>query len=146
MWEAESWNPMSFTRRLLDRNYHGYQKLSRSHGISEQFVAFIAVSFRIARCVLGIALCIWLPAVPLGIRLVPLAGWFSETSTVKVHEWCLVCYGWLALCLRNNCHPTYLFSFCLGLYSLSRLWVSCVAYLRHGIVPIDQSFCRLVSS
>ncbi|KAJ0629633.1 hypothetical protein HanHA89_Chr00c12g0745571 [Helianthus annuus] len=25
-----------------------------------------------------------------------------------------------------------------GLYSLSRLWVYCVAYLRHGIVPIEH--------
>lgn len=34
----------------------------------------------------------------------------SGMSTVKVHEWCLVCYGWLALCLRNNFHLAYLFS------------------------------------
>lgn len=38
-------------------------------------------------------------------------GWVSSgMSTVKVHEWCLVCYGWLALCLRNNFHLAYLFS------------------------------------
>ncbi|KAJ0815787.1 hypothetical protein HanPI659440_Chr00c32g0737841 [Helianthus annuus] len=79
-----------------------------------------------------------------GNRFVHLVA--CRASWHTVHEWCLVCYGWLALCLRNNCHPTYLFSFCLGLYSLSRLWVSCVAYLRHGIVPIDQSCFRLVSS
>lgn len=38
-------------------------------------------------------------------------GWVSSgMSIVKVHEWCLVCYRWLALCLRNNFHPAYLFS------------------------------------
>ena len=44
-----------------------------------------------------------------------LGGWLkvgrsSGMQTVKVHEWCLACYGWLALCLRNNFHPASLFS------------------------------------
>ncbi|KAI3680175.1 hypothetical protein L2E82_50560 [Cichorium intybus] len=33
-----------------------------------------------------------------------LAGWSSGMSTVKVHEWCLVCYGWLDVCLSSNFH------------------------------------------
>jgi len=56
-------------------------------------------------------LCFWFPARPLGLWWVLLVRWFLGMSTVKVHEWCLVCYGWLALCLRNNFHLTYLFSF-----------------------------------
>ncbi|KAL9991600.1 hypothetical protein Hdeb2414_s0952g00967481 [Helianthus debilis subsp. tardiflorus] len=53
--------------------------------------------------------------------------------------------GWLFACATTATRLTSS-DVCLGLYSLSRLWVSCVAYLHHGIVPIDQSCFRLVSS
>jgi hypothetical protein len=55
-----------------------------------------------------------------------------------VHEWFLVCYGWLALCLRNNFHLAYLFSCLPRLYCLGGLWVSCVAYLINGIALVDR--------
>ena len=65
-------------------------------------------------------------------------GWLlvrrlSGISTVKVHEWCLVYYGWLAVCSHSNVHA------CIPLQVygkaeivLSILWVSCVAYLIQG--------------
>lgn len=36
-------------------------------------------------------------------------GWLlvrrsSGMSTIKVHEWCLVCYGWLIVCFCRNFH------------------------------------------
>ena len=66
-------------------------------------------------------------------------------STVKVHEWCLVCYGWLALCLRNNFHLTYLFS-CLFSCVSTKQTVGFLCCLPcYGIVLIDGSCLRLVS-
>ena len=41
-----------------------------------------------------------------------LVGRFSGMSTLKVHEWCLVCYGWLAVCLRSNVHACMPFQLC----------------------------------
>jgi hypothetical protein len=59
--------------------------------------------FRIVRCILGAVLafgCL-LGFLPGGWLIV---GRLSGMSTVKVHEWCLVCYGWLAVCSRSNVH------------------------------------------
>lgn len=63
--------------------------------------------------------------------------------TVKVHEWCLVCYGWLVICLSSTFHAFIPLQLCYKTSSvLSMLWVSCVAYLIDGIVWRDQSpFC-----
>ena len=52
--------------------------------------------------------------------------------------------GWLFACATTATRLTSS-DVCLGLYSLSRLWVFCVAYLRYGILPPDQTCFRLVS-
>jgi len=70
--------------------------------------------------------------------------WFLGMTTVKVHEWCLVCYGWLALCLRNNFHLACLFSFLFRHLLSNRNAGFCVAYLSYGILLVVQSCFRLV--
>ena len=45
--------------------------------------AFLGLLWLLVACVVFV-LCGWL-----------LVGRFREMFTVKVHEWCLVCYGWL---------------------------------------------------
>lgn len=53
--------------------------------------------------------------------------------------------GWLFACATTfTWHTSSVV--CLGLYRLSGMWVSCAAYLIDGIVSIDQSGFRLVSS
>ena len=42
--------------------------------------------------------------------------------TVKVHEWCLVCFRWMALCFCNNFHLAFLFISASRLHFLERLW------------------------
>jgi len=67
------------------------------------------VFFRIARCILGIVMtfdclhCLYALLVATSFAIL-------GDVIVKVHEWFLVCYGWLALCLRNNFHLTYVVS------------------------------------
>jgi hypothetical protein len=67
------------------------------------FGAFWGLSWLLVAC-----LAFWL-----GLLL--LVGLPSGMSTVEVHEWCLVCYVWMAVCLRNNVHAAYLFSFATSL-------------------------------
>lgn len=68
-----------------------------------------------------------------------LVGRFRGMSTVKVHEWCLVCYGWLDVCLRSNVHACIPLQLCVkACIVLSILWVSCVAYLIDGIVWVNR--------
>ena len=105
-----------------------------------------SMSRRIARCVLGMVLAfgcllgLW----PCGGCLI--AWRFSGTSIVKVHEWFLVCHGgWLFACATTSTLHTSSVV-CLGLYRLYGVLVSCAAYLIDGIVSIDQSRFRLVSS
>jgi len=95
---------------------------------------WLLIYLRIVRCILGVG---WLLVACLALVLCGslLVGRLSGMLTVKVHEWCLVCYGWLAVCSRSNVHA------CLPLhfsdkacFALSSLWVSCVAYLIDGNV------------
>lgn len=59
----------------------------------------------------------------------------SGMISVKVHEWCLVCYGWLDVCLRSNFHAGLPLQLCYKpCLACSIRWVSCVAYLIDGIV------------
>ena len=80
-----------------------------------------------------------------GLSGLSLVSWFLGKSIVKVHEWCLVCYGWLALCLRNNFHLANLFSCLVRLVSPIQSVGFCVAYLSYGIVMVDHSCFRFVS-
>ena len=76
----------------------------------------VSLVLRIVRGILGVVLAFGC------LSGIVLGGWslvrrFSGMLSVKVHEWCLVCYGWLALCLRNNFHLAYLLSYVLRLVS-----------------------------
>lgn len=62
-------------------------------------------SFRIARWVSGIVLAFCCPLGRWPNGGCQLAWRFSGMYTVKVHEWCLVCHGWLALCLCKQLPP-----------------------------------------
>jgi hypothetical protein len=111
--------------------------------LAESWKAF-GVARRIARCILGIVMA--------SVCLHCLCAMWVDTSSailgnviVKVHEWCLVCYRWLALCLRNNFHLAYRFSCLVRIVSPCQTDGFCVAYLSYGIVLVDHSCFRLVS-
>lgn len=91
-------------------------------GYLASFGAFWGLLWLIAACFCNV-LGLWL-----------FAGWLLGMQTVKVHEWCLVCYGWLALCLCNNFHLAYLFN-CLYRHVLP-IWI--VGFLC--CLP-DQRYC-----
>lgn len=60
-------------------------------------------------------------------------------TSVKVHEWCLVCYGWLVICLSSTFYAFIPLQLCYKTsFVLSMWWVSCVAYLIDGIVWLYQ--------
>jgi hypothetical protein len=53
-----------------------------------------------------------------------LVGGFSGMYTIKVHEWCLVCYGWLDVCLRSNFYVFLPLQFLFhGSFALGIKWV-----------------------
>lgn len=72
--------------------------------------------FRIVRCILGLfwLLVACLVFEPNGWLQVGMA---SGMMSVKVHEWCLVCYVWLAAALATTSMLSYLFSYAARLVS-----------------------------
>lgn len=68
-----------------------------------------------------------------------IVGRSSGMSTIKVHEWCLVCYGWLDVCLRSNFHAFLPFQLCSWLICLDHVVGYCVGYLICGIGGLDYS-------
>lgn len=67
-----------------------------------------------------------------------LVGRFSGMMTGKVHEWYLVCYGWLVSACAATSSRAYLFSCAARHFCLEHLVVSCVSYLIDGIVSVDR--------
>lgn len=72
--------------------------------------------FRIVRCILGL---FWLLVACLAYEP---NGWLqvgmaSGMMSVKVHEWCLVCYVWLAAALATTSMLSSLFSYAARLVS-----------------------------
>lgn len=103
-WDADSWKQVGAnTSRPLSRLLSVLCLTSKARSFMR-----IRVGFASGGAFWGL---FWLLGACLAFVL---GGWLkvgrsSGMQTVKVHEWCLACYGWLALCLRNNFHPTCLF-------------------------------------
>ena len=100
---AESFIRMTIRSPLCAMTWHSYGLLGRWSSI--QAWASIGPSGSFVSCgafwglfCLMIAFSCMLPR-----------GWLSGRRSsgmisIKVHEWCLVCYGWLIVCLCRNCH------------------------------------------